>query len=159
MALKERADYFARVTSLVGDSATGLRRFEGTEGRGYCSCFFVSGTKCRGPIDFNIADRFLGGPGVGKGTQCARVAEEFDFHHICVGDLLREEAKSPTSPYKDFIPESISKSVLLPAQLTTMLLKREMERAQADGTRRFLLDGNARSEVQALDFELKGHSY
>ncbi|KAL8866512.1 MAG: hypothetical protein Q9198_008858, partial [Flavoplaca austrocitrina] len=55
------------------------------------------------------------GPGVGKGTQCARVAKEFDFCHISVGDLLREEAKSPTSPYRDFIPESIQNSVLLPA--------------------------------------------
>ncbi|KAL9632746.1 MAG: hypothetical protein Q9204_003662 [Flavoplaca sp. TL-2023a] len=52
-----------------------------------------------------------GGPGVGKGTQCARVAKEFDFCHISVGDLLREEAKSPTSPYRDFIPESIQKSI------------------------------------------------
>ena len=71
------------------------------------------------------AGRFLCGPGVGKGAQCARVAKKFDFHHICVGDLLRGEAKSPTSPYRDFIPESIDKSVLLPAQVTTMLLKRK----------------------------------
>ena len=116
---------------------------------------FVSGIKCPGPVIFNEADRLLGGPGVGKGTQCGRIAKEFDFHHICVGDLLREEAKSPTSPYRDFIPESISKSVLLPAQLTTMLLKREMERAQADGARKFLLDGFPRNIAQAADFELK----
>lgn len=104
---------------------------------------------------FNEADRLLGGPGVGKGTQCDRIAKEFDFHHICVGDLLREEAKSPTSPYRDFIPESISKSVLLPAQLTTMLLKREMGRVQADGARRFLLDGFPRNVAQAVNFESK----
>ena len=102
---------------------------------------------------------FIGGPGVGKGTQCNRVAEEFDFHHISVGDLLREEAKSPTSPYKDFIPESIQKSVLLPAQLTTLLLKQEMGRAQAEGIRRFLLDGYPRSIVQAADFELKACTF
>jgi adenylate kinase family enzyme len=72
-----------------------------------------------------------------------------------VGDLLREEAKSSTSPYRDFIPESIEKSVLLPAQLTTLLLKREMDRAQAEGARKFLLDGFPRSVVQAADFELK----
>ncbi|KAL8881212.1 MAG: hypothetical protein Q9198_001539, partial [Flavoplaca austrocitrina] len=98
-----------------------------------------------------------GGPGVGKGTQCARVAKEFDFCHISVGDLLREEAKSPTSPYRDFIPESIQKSVLLPAQLTTLLLKQEIGRAQVGGTRRFLLDGFPRSVVQATDFELKAY--
>ena len=120
---------------------------------------FVSGIKCPGPVTSNEADRLLGGPGVGKGTQCARVAREFDFNHVCVGDLLREEAKSPTSPYRDFIPESISKSVLLPAQLTTMLLKREMGSAPAGGARRFLLDGFPRSVVQAADFELKAHNY
>ena len=120
---------------------------------------FVSGRRCPGPVIPNEADGLLGGPGVGKGTQCARVAKEFDFHHICVGDLLREEAKSPTSPYRDLIPESISKSVLLPAQLTTMLLKREIGRAQADGVTRFLLDGFPRSVVQATDFESKAHIY
>ena len=57
---------------------------------------------------------FIGGPGVGKGTQCAQIAKEFGFFYISVGDLLRNEAKSQTSLYKDFIPESIKKSVLLP---------------------------------------------
>ena len=116
---------------------------------------FVSGIKCPGPVIFNEADHLLGGPGVGKGTQCGRIAKELDFIHICVGDLLREEAKSPTSPYRDFIPESISKSVLLPAQLTTMLLKREIERAQANGAKRFLLDEFPRNVAQAADSELK----
>jgi adenylate kinase family enzyme len=92
---------------------------------------------------------------VGKGTQCVRIAKEFDFHHICVGDLLRDEAKSPTSPYKYFIPESIKKSILLPAQLTTMLLNQEMKKAEARGSRRFLVDGFPRSLLQATDFELK----
>lgn len=105
--------------------------------------------------DTPSSSTFLGGPGVGKGTQCARVAKEFDFCHIFVGDLLREEAKSSASPYIDFIPESIKKSVLLPAQLTTLLLKQEMKRAQAEGTRRFLLDGFPRSVAQAVNFELK----
>ncbi|KAF2113719.1 cytidylate kinase [Lophiotrema nucula] len=80
-----------------------------------------------------------GGPGVGKGTQCTRLAEEFGFSHISVGDLLREEAKRPESPYREFIPESIRKSVLLPAQLTTQLLALEM-------------DGFLRSIAQAKDF-------
>jgi adenylate kinase family enzyme len=92
---------------------------------------------------------------VGKSTQCSRVAKEFNFHHISVGYLLQEEARSPTSPYRDFIPESIKKSVLLPAQLTTLLLKQDMGKAQAKGKRRFLLDGFPRSVLQAVDFETK----
>ena len=73
--------------------------------------------------------------------------------------MLREEAKSPTSPYRDFIPESIAKSVLLSAQLTTLLLKQEMGRAQGKGARRLILDGFPRSVIQAADFELKASSH
>ncbi|OAL07202.1 cytidylate kinase [Phaeosphaeriaceae sp. SRC1lsM3a] len=96
-----------------------------------------------------------GGPGVGKGTQCSRLAGEYDFHHISVGDLLRQEARDPSSPYSAFIAESIQKSILIPASFTTQLLSEEMSRAQAQGKRRFLLDGFPRSVEQALDFEAK----
>jgi adenylate kinase len=33
----------------------------------------------------------LGGPGSGKGTQCAKIAEKYGFAHISTGDLLRQE--------------------------------------------------------------------
>ena len=33
----------------------------------------------------------LGGPGSGKGTQCAKLAETFGYLHISAGDLLRDE--------------------------------------------------------------------
>ena len=33
----------------------------------------------------------LGGPGSGKGTQCAKMVQEFGFTHISSGDLLRKE--------------------------------------------------------------------
>ena len=32
-----------------------------------------------------------GGPASGKGTQCAKLVEEFGFTHISVGDLMRAE--------------------------------------------------------------------
>lgn len=104
------------------------------------------------------AEQFLGGPGVGKGTQCTLIAKEFEFCHISVGELLREEAKSPISPYKDFIPKSIEKSVLLPAQLTTQLLKQKMWKAPVEGRRRFLVDGFPRNIPQATDFQTKACS-
>ncbi|KAH8799639.1 cytidylate kinase [Xylogone sp. PMI_703] len=94
-----------------------------------------------------------GGPGVGKGTQCAKAAQEFDFVHISAGDLLREEAKSETSPYRDFINKSIQHSVIIPAQLTTLLLQKRMNVARAEGKTRFLLDGFPRSVEQAVEFE------
>ncbi len=39
----------------------------------------------------------LGGPGAGKGTQCAKLVEEFDCVHLSAGDLLRAERKSGTA--------------------------------------------------------------
>ena len=33
----------------------------------------------------------LGGPASGKGTQCAKLVEEFGYTHISVGDLMRAE--------------------------------------------------------------------
>ena len=36
----------------------------------------------------------LGGPGAGKGTQCAKIVESLGFVHLSAGDLLRAERKS-----------------------------------------------------------------
>ena len=36
----------------------------------------------------------LGGPGSGKGTQCAKLVEDYGFTHLSAGDLLRDEVKS-----------------------------------------------------------------
>jgi len=33
----------------------------------------------------------LGGPGCGKGTQCAKIVEKYGFTHLSSGDLLRNE--------------------------------------------------------------------
>ena len=35
-----------------------------------------------------------GGPGSGKGTQCNRIVEKFDYTHLSTGDLLRAEIES-----------------------------------------------------------------
>ena len=36
----------------------------------------------------------VGGPGCGKGTQCAKIVEKYGFCHLSTGDLLREEVQS-----------------------------------------------------------------
>ncbi|KAL2391862.1 hypothetical protein ABEF93_000586 [Exophiala dermatitidis] len=71
----------------------------------------------------------LGGPGVGKGTQCARITQDTSSVHISVGDLLREETKATSSGFADFIKDSIRNSVIIPADFSirgkffTILLK------------------------------------
>ena len=37
-----------------------------------------------------------GGPASGKGTQCAKLVEEFGYTHISVGDLMRAEISKVT---------------------------------------------------------------
>lgn len=43
----------------------------------------------------------LGGPGSGKGTQCSKLAEEFNYTHISVGDVLRDEVLKDTNLGKE----------------------------------------------------------
>lgn len=33
----------------------------------------------------------IGGPASGKGTQCAKLVEDFGYTHISTGDLMRSE--------------------------------------------------------------------
>ncbi|KAF2745986.1 P-loop containing nucleoside triphosphate hydrolase protein [Sporormia fimetaria CBS 119925] len=96
-----------------------------------------------------------GGFGVGKGTQCSLLAKEMGLHHISVGDLLRGEAARTKSSFRDFIPESIQKSILLPPQLTTQLLQDAIAQGQLQGKHIFLLDGFPRYVAQLIDFEDK----
>ena len=41
----------------------------------------------------------LGGPASGKGTQCAKLVEEFGYTHISTGDLFRAEVAKVSNVY------------------------------------------------------------
>lgn len=72
-----------------------------------------------------------------------------------MGDLLREEAQSPTSDFASFINESIKESVVIPAGLTIRLLQKKIEVLQQQAQRMFVIDGFPRSLDQAYAFEEK----
>lgn len=55
----------------------------------------------------------LGGPGAGKGTQCAKLVEEFGYVHLSAGDLLREERASG-SPDAELIESFIREGKIVP---------------------------------------------
>ncbi|XP_053154589.1 adenylate kinase isoenzyme 1-like isoform X7 [Hemicordylus capensis] len=55
----------------------------------------------------------VGGPGCGKGVQCARLADKYNFYHVAIGDLLREEASRATSKGK-VIKDIMLKGALVP---------------------------------------------
>ncbi|CAF3642415.1 unnamed protein product [Rotaria sp. Silwood1] len=65
----------------------------------------------------------LGGPGAGKGTQCARISETYDYVHLSAGELLREEAAKPDSTLGKEINEHIKNGSIVPVAITCKLLE------------------------------------
>ena len=101
----------------------------------------------------------LGGPGAGKGTQCANLVSEYGFTHLSAGDLLRAEQDRPGSQFGDLIRSYIKDGLIVPMEVTIKLLENAMRatRESADATEaaksRFLIDGFPRKLDQAHKFE------
>uniref|UniRef100_A0A8B9CIH6 UMP-CMP kinase n=1 Tax=Anser brachyrhynchus TaxID=132585 RepID=A0A8B9CIH6_9AVES len=90
----------------------------------------------------------LGGPGAGKGTQCARIVEKYGYTHLSAGDLLRDERKRPGSQYGELIENYIKEGEIVPVEITISLLKRAMDQTMAANSQKnkFLIDGFPRNE-------------
>jgi len=105
----------------------------------------------------------LGGPGAGKGTQSAKLVNDYGFVHLSAGDLLRAEQDRQGSTYGDLIREHIREGTIVPMEVTVKLLENAMrdamqsshrnEEAWQNGKGRFLIDGFPRQMDQALKFE------
>ena len=99
----------------------------------------------------------LGGPGSGKGTQCAKLVSEFNFMHLSAGDLLRAERDSG-SEQAEMINNFIKEGKIVPASVTVNLIKQAMEKAGwAD--RKYLIDGFPRNaeNYEAFFSLMTGH--
>lgn len=84
----------------------------------------------------------LGGPGAGKGTQCCLMTREYDFIHLSVGDVLREEIKRPGSIHGPTIERNMREGRVGPMEITVGLLREAIVRAKnTANTTRFLIDG------------------
>lgn len=98
----------------------------------------------------------LGGPGAGKGTQCARLVAEHGFTHLSAGDLLRAEQERPGSQFGDLIRDHIKNGQIVPMEVTVKLLENAMTDALKEKnstTGKFLIDGFPRKLDQAHKFE------
>jgi len=96
----------------------------------------------------------LGGPGAGKGTQCANLVRDYGFRHLSAGDLLRSEQDRPGSEFGAMIAKYIKEGQIVPMEVTIRLLENAMKDAIAsEGKRTFLIDGFPRKMDQALAFE------
>jgi UMP-CMP kinase len=96
----------------------------------------------------------LGGPGAGKGTQCANLVRDYGFKHLSAGDLLREEQDRPGSEFGEMIKTYIKEGQIVPMEVTIQLLENAMNaEIEKSGNRKFLIDGFPRKMDQALKFE------
>ncbi|KAI9817723.1 MAG: bifunctional uridylate/adenylate kinase [Phylliscum demangeonii] len=96
----------------------------------------------------------LGGPGAGKGTQCALLVRDYGFVHLSAGDLLRAEQARAGSQLGELIAQHIRDGIIVPMEVTVALLENAMLEAimRRDGAT-FLIDGFPRKMDQALRFE------
>jgi len=84
----------------------------------------------------------LGAPGAGKGTQSARIAEEFDVEHVTTGDALRANKHMET---EYGTPASfMDEGELVPDAVVNEIVQAAL--AEADG---YVLDGYPRNLSQA----------
>lgn len=96
----------------------------------------------------------LGGPGAGKGTQCANIVRDYGFAHYSAGDLLRAEQVRPDSEFGELIKTYIREGKIVPMEVTVALLENALrDEIKKTGTKRFLIDGFPRQMDQALKFE------
>lgn len=95
----------------------------------------------------------LGGPGSGKGTQCAKLVQNHHFVHLSAGDLLRAEQAREGSQYGALIKKYITEGQIVPQEITVQLLKQAIESKYKQGKTRFLVDGFPRKMDQAITFE------
>jgi adenylate kinase len=86
----------------------------------------------------------FGPPGAGKGTQAARLREDFDLPYIATGDMLREHRQNGTELGKE-AEGYMSNGDLVPDDLVIKMIMEEIETKGDDG---FLLDGFPRSVGQ-----------
>jgi len=101
-----------------------------------------------GEIDAKQITFVLGGPGSGKGTQCALLSKYAGYAHFSAGDLLRDEVASGSDQGKE-IEVMIKEGKIVPAQVTIDLLKKAMESRPGP----YLIDGFPRSMENCKAFE------
>jgi adenylate kinase len=100
----------------------------------------------------------FGPPGSGKGTQAARIEDEFRLKHLSTGDILRHEVGLGTPTGKE-AERIMAAGDLVPDELIVDIVRSRLPEAEAGAG--VLLDGFPRTlrQAQALDAMLgdEGH--
>jgi adenylate kinase len=88
----------------------------------------------------------LGPQGSGKGTQAARIADEYGLAHVASGEMLRQAIAAGTELGRRVKP-ILDQGLLVPDELMVGLLRERL--GEADAEPGFVLDGFPRTMVQA----------
>lgn len=89
----------------------------------------------------------FGAPGSGKGTQSAKIIDEYGLHHISTGELLRDHIARKTE-YGLTADKFISNGELIPDNLMMQILEQELDKHLQDG-KGIVFDGFPRTIAQA----------
>lgn len=87
----------------------------------------------------------VGGPGAGKGTQCAKLVEKFKFEHLSTGDLLRAEVASGSEKGKE-LQKIMSEGGLVETRCLLELLEAAMHKKGWGKCKPWLIDGFPRNQ-------------
>jgi len=91
----------------------------------------------------------FGPPGVGKGTQGARLAKAFGIAHLAMGDILRAAVREGTEAGRK-ARAYMDAGNLVPDEVVVAMIE---DRILRDGANGFLLDGFPRNVAQAEALE------
>ncbi|WP_196603051.1 adenylate kinase [Pectinatus frisingensis] len=92
----------------------------------------------------------MGPPGAGKGTQAAKLVEQFHIPHISTGDMFRAAVKNQTELGKR-AKVCMDQGKLVPDDVTIGIVRERL--AEADCKKGFILDGFPRTVEQAEALE------
>ncbi len=88
----------------------------------------------------------VGGPGAGKGTQAATLAERLGLAHVASGDLFRKHLREGTALGKQ-AAKYMERGALVPDDLTISMVEQRL--AEPDAAAGVILDGFPRTVAQA----------
>jgi len=85
----------------------------------------------------------IGGPGSGKGTQCTKIKDEFNYNHMSTGDILRNVVKNKQGSTWQALEADMKEGRLIPSDKLISYVKLGIV---ASKNKKILLDGFPRNK-------------
>ena len=85
----------------------------------------------------------IGGPGSGKGTQCAKIKTEFNYNHLSTGDILRNVVKEKKAPGWEQLDADMKEGKLIDSETLMKFVKFSISTST---NKKILLDGFPRNK-------------